>query len=99
MLFPEVVNDDFLADAFEDFLDEIDVHRVDLVFVLGFLVGENNVQSDLVALVHDRAFARSHFADVKAKDTGDGTEILFGPVQEFFGGIGLLGVGPKDHYV
>ena len=75
------------------------MHRVDLVFVLGFLVRENNVQSDLVALVHDRAFTGSHFADVKAKDTRDRAEILFGPVQEFLGGIGLLGVGPKDHYV
>ena len=59
------------------FLDEFDVERVDLVIVLDFFIWENEVERDLVALVHDGAVAGHHLADVKALHAelfGDGAE-------------------------
>jgi hypothetical protein len=68
----EVVHDNFLADAFKDTFDELDVQGMDLVVVLGFFVGKNEVEGDLIRLIHYRAMAGNHFSDVKVERAGDG---------------------------
>ena len=70
-----------------------------LVVVLSFLVRKDQVEGDLVGLVHHRAVARDHFPDVKVEDAGDGLEKLVGAGNEFIRGRGFVGLGPKNDNV
>ena len=92
----KVVDDAAIADFFEDLLDEFDVLRMDLVVVLGLLGGEDEVEGDLVGLVNDGAVAFDHAADVEFLHARDGFEILLSARDEFVGGHGVGGIGPKD---
>lgn len=95
----EVVNDGAAAEGFEEFLYEFDVEGVELVGVLGWLVGEDEVEGDLIGLVHDGAVAGGHFAGVEVKRAGDGFEIFVHTLEESVGGGGIGGVGPKNDNV
>ena len=95
-LFSEVVNDYFFANSLEDFFDELDVQRMNLVVVLDFFVGKDNVEGDLVALIDDGSFAGGHFAGVEVEGSWNGFQVLGDAVQQFLRGIGLFWIGPKD---
>lgn len=69
---------------------------MDLVGFLGLLVGEHEVEGDLVGLVHHGAMAGNHLADVEVEDSRDVPQILLGAGDEFIGGVGLGGIGPED---
>lgn len=95
----KIVNGRLRADAFENFFHKLKVLRMHLVGLLGRLAGEDNIQRDLVRLIHHGARAGRHLADVELKHAGDGLEILVCTGDEFVGSIGLRGVGPEDDNV
>ena len=72
----KIVNHNFFTNAFENFFDEINVERVHLVIVLRLLAGENQIQRNLIGLIHHRAMAAGHLADVKMQHAWDRFEIL-----------------------
>lgn len=80
-LFPEIVHHHFFANPFEYLLDEVDVHGVHLVFVLGLLIWENDIESDLVGLINHRAFTGCHFPNVETQHTWNWLQILVCPIQ------------------
>lgn len=53
----KIVHHDLLAGLLEDTVNELQVQRVSLVIVLYFLIGEDDVEGDLVRLIDDRAMA------------------------------------------
>ena len=67
----KIVNDGLRAGALENFFHKFKVLRMDLIRLLRRLAGENQVQRDLVALLHDGARAGRHFADVKLDHAGN----------------------------
>ena len=95
-LLGEVVNDDFFAEGFEDLLHKFDVGGMRLVIVLRFFVGEDEVERDLVRLVHDGSMAGDHPADVELEHAGDVAQILFRAGGQCVSGAGLSGIGPED---
>src|SRR5438128_1386 len=78
----KIVDDAFDAVWFESFLDKLQVQRMDLVFILRFLIRKDQVQSDLIALLHHRAMTGRHFADVKAEHPGNGLQIHPGSCEQ-----------------
>ena len=95
----EVVNEDLFADALEDFFDEFHMQRMHLIIVLRLFARENEVERDLIRLVHDWAVAADHLADVELEHAGDGLEILVGAGDEFIRRAGLRRIRPKNDYV
>ena len=73
--------------------------RMDLVGVLSGFVGEHQVQGDLVGLVDDGAMAADHAADVVMECPWDAAKVLFCAGDQVIGGVGLRGIGPKNHDV
>ena len=69
---------------------------MDLVFVLGFLVGEGDVERDLIGLIDYRTMAGGHFTDVKMQDSRDGFQVSVGAVDEFLRGLRLVRLGPEN---
>ena len=61
----KIVDDNFPRQPLREFFRELNVLRMQLIFVFRFLVGERKVQGDLIGLIHDGAVACNHFADVK----------------------------------
>jgi hypothetical protein len=95
----EIVNGDLFADAFENLLNEINVQRMHLIIVLRLLGRENEIERDLIGLIHDGAMAANHFADVKLQHARNGLEILIGPGDQFFRRVGLRRIRPENDYV
>ena len=69
---------------------------MDLIGRLGRLVLEGEIERDLIALVHDRARARHHAADVEALRQRNGLQIFLRAFEERIGGVGEFGFGPKN---
>ncbi len=95
----KIVNDAAAADFLEHFLDEFDVHRMDLVVILGFFVIEYQVQGGLITLVHDGAMAFHHAAYVEVLHAGNGAQILLCAGNEFIGRLRIVRIGPKNDNV
>lgn len=70
-----------------------------LIIVLRLLVGEDEVQRDLIRLVHHRAVAADHFAHVEVQHAGDRREILLSAGNQLIGGLRVGGVGPENDNV
>jgi hypothetical protein len=70
-----------------------------LIIVLRLLASENGVERDLIALVHDRAVAAHHFADVKMRDAGNGLQEFVRAGDDFLGGVRFCRVGPENDNV
>lgn len=79
--------------------DEFQVLRVDLIIVLRLLAGKDNVERDLIALVHDRPVAAGHFADVKVRDAGNALQEFVSAGDHRLGGFRFGRVGPKNDNV
>ena len=73
--------------------------RVGLVGVLGFLVRENQIECDLISLVHNRAVTGRHSADVEMKYTGNRLKVLIGAGDQLVGCGWYGGFSPKDNNV
>lgn len=95
----EVVDDDLGAVRLERLFDELDMEGMHLIVILGLLVGEHEVQRDLVGLINDRSMASDHLAHVIAQHPGDGLEILFAASQEVGDCVGFVRMGPKNDNV
>ncbi len=95
----KVENLHLFADAFEDCFDELNVQGVQLIIVLRFLVGKNQIKGDLIRLVDNRPVAGHHGADVKMEHAGDRFEELICPFNQFGGGGRISGISPKDNNV
>ena len=95
----KIVNDDFFANRFEDFLDEFDVGGVVLVFILRFFVAEDDVEGDLVALVDNGALAFRGAPDMEMEDAGDVFQVFVGAGDEFGGGVRKSRFGPENDNV
>lgn len=98
-LLSEVVDDHFFADSLEDFFDELKVQRMNLIVVLNFFVGEDDVEGDLVALIDNGSLAGGHFAGVEVEGSRNGFQVLGDAVQQFLRGMRLVGIGPKNNDV
>lgn len=95
----KIVNEDFLAEGLEDFGNEFEVRRMVLIRVLGLLGLENDVEGDLIRLIHNRAMAPDHFANVKMEDSRNAFQILVGAGEEFVGRVFDCRIRPKDDNV
>src|SRR5579859_4706270 len=73
--------------------------RVDLVVVLGFFIGKNQVQRHLIRLVDDRSVAGCHLADVKMQNPWDRSQIFISPGDQFVSRVGDTWIGPKNDNV
>ena len=92
----KIVNDGLLAGALENFFHKLEMRRMDLIRLLRRLAGKNQIQRDLIALLHDWARAGRHFADVKMQHAGNVFEQLVGGGHELVGGVRVVRVCPKD---
>lgn len=92
----EVVHDDLFHEGFDAVGDKFEVLGMDLVIVLGLFAGEDGAEGDLIGLIHDRAGAAHHFADMELGDAGDVLEIFISAGDDLVGSIGLGGIGPKN---
>jgi hypothetical protein len=93
----KIVNYYLCAHAFEHLLDKLQVQRVDLISVLGFLIVENDIESDLIRLIHDRAIAVDHLPDMEMQYARDRFEILNRAGNEFIRSFWIIWVRPKDN--
>ena len=91
----EIVYRDLLPQSAAMF-DELQMFRMNLVLILGLLAGEDQVQGDLIRLIHHRTRAANHPAHVKLDDARDGPQVLLATGNEFIGGFGVGGVGPEN---
>jgi len=73
--------------------------RMRLVIVLRLFAGEADVQPDLIALIHNRAVAAGHFADVKMRAAGNGFQELVSGGNDGIGGFRFVRVGPEKDNV
>src|SRR3954447_24400472 len=67
-----------------------------LIIVLRLLVSKDDVQCDMVALLHHWPGARHHAPDVKAHDTRHGFEPLVRAGDQFVSRVRLVRISPKD---
>jgi len=70
-----------------------------LVLVLGSCAVEDDAESYLVALVHDRPGAGGHLADMEALDTRGLGQVALGARHELVRRVGLGGIRSEDHDV
>ena len=92
----KIVNHNLFVQRLEDFFHEFDVQRMHLVIVLGFFIRENDVQRDLVGLIHYRAMAfRGHFAGMKVQRARNGPQIFFRAGEQLVGCLRIGGIGPE----
>jgi hypothetical protein len=73
--------------------------RMRLIFVFRVLVRENNVQRDLITLLHDGAIALHHFAGAKFNNARNVLEKLICRREQFIGRDKIVRVGPEDNDV
>ena len=72
------------------------MQRMDLIVVLAFLVGENEVERHLVGLFHHRTRAGNHPPDMELDHARNRLEIFLRPGQELIGGVRVVRIGPED---
>ena len=73
--------------------------RMHLIIILRLLAGENGVERDLISLIHDRARAADHLADVKMGEAGNIFEKFISAGDDLIRGVRLGRVGPKNDNV
>jgi hypothetical protein len=91
----EVVHDDLRPEV-TAVLDELHVLGMDLIVVLSLLVGEDEVEGDLIGLVDDGAVAADHLAHVELEHPRDVLEVLIAPGEEQVRSLRVGGIGPED---
>ena len=95
----KIVDHHAFAAGFEHVLHELHVHWMLLVGILCGLVLEHKIQCHLIRLIDNIPVAFGHFTTVIVQDTRAGLEILFGPSEQLFSGVGDIGLGPENDYV
>ena len=95
----EIVHHNAGAVGLEHFLHKFQMPRVFLVNILRGFVIKNQIQRYLVGLIHHIPMAARHCAAVIVPQAGDVLEIFLRAGEQFFRGIGHLGLGPKNNNV
>ncbi len=95
----KIVNDATAADFLENFLDEFHVPWMNLVFVLRFLILENEIESDLVTLFHHWPMAFHHSADMEHLNPRNRFQVLLCPRDESIGSEWVVWIRPKNNNV
>ena len=71
--------------------------RVNLIGDFGCLVGKNEIQPHLIALIDHRSLARHHAPDMEADGERNGAKVLLNSSDERFSGVGDFGVREKNY--
>ena len=79
----------------KDRVEEFMVRRVLLVGVFRVSVRKDDVEGDLVGLIHHGSMAGGHFAGVEMQNAGNWSQVFFHAGQQFVGGARVIGVGPE----
>lgn len=95
----EIVNHNLLNKHADAFLNELQVQRMHLIFVLCFLVCENQIEPDLIRLIHHWSVTRRHFTDVKLKHPGDRLQPFLRTGDDFIRSSRLRRIRPKNDNV
>src|SRR5215203_5580656 len=95
----EIVNDCAGTVHFEHLLDELNMRRMHLVFILRLLRVECKIQRHLIALLHHVAVALQHLAHVKEANSWDRAKILLCAFHQRVRRVRDFGLGPEDHNV
>ena len=95
----EIVDHGLRAVRLERFLHELEMLRMHLICLFRLLVWEDQVQRNLITLLHDRSRAGGHFADMKLQHVRDVLEIFIRAGNDFISGVGFGRVGPKNDNV
>jgi hypothetical protein len=95
----EIVDQHALDQSLNEIRHKFLMLRVDLVFVLGFFVGKNKIQPNLIGLIHHGPRAAHHFPRVIMKQAGDALEMLIAGGQEFVSCVRLCRVRPEQDNV
>ncbi len=91
----KIVNDNFLHQRLHVFLNKFEMLWMDLIIVLRFLVGKNQVQRHLITLFHHRAMAERHFTNVKVKHAGNAFQIFVRAGHQFISSLRVGRIGPE----
>ena len=73
--------------------------RMNLIRLLRRLIGKDKIERDLIRLIHDRARAGRHFADVKVQHAGNVFQIFVRAGDEFIRRVRLRRIRPKYYDV
>jgi hypothetical protein len=92
----KIADDDFLAGSLENIFHKLDVLRMDMIGLLSRLARKNQIEPDLISLIHDRAQTRRHLADVELNGAGDCLGLFQCAGNQFVGGVRTHQVGPED---
>jgi hypothetical protein len=92
----KIIHHDLLYEPLHEVLTELQMLRMRLIFVFRVLVRENNVQRDLITLLHDGAIALHHFAGAKFNNARNVFEKLICRREQFIGRDKIVRVGPED---
>ena len=95
----KIVNHNFLHQRFHIFLNEFQMLRMHLIILLSFLVRKDQIQSDLISLIHHRAPAGRHFANVKMEHARDRFKIFICADNQFIGSFCVGGISPENDNV
>jgi len=95
----KIIHHHFLARFLKDSFDKLNMHRMDLVIVLGFLVGKDQIQGDLVGLVYDRPMAGGHLSDMVMQYAGDRFQKFIRSGDQLVGRVRVAWIRPKYNNV
>ena len=95
----EIVNNAAGANFFENLLHKLNMKGVHLVIILRFLVSEDQIQPDLIRLIHNGSMTLHHPSNVDMLNARNRAQILFGSSNQFVRRLRIVRVGPKNHNV
>jgi hypothetical protein len=95
----EIVHHHASTVGLEHFLHKFQMPRVFLINILRSFVIKNQIQRYLVGLIDHIPMATCHCAAVIVHQAGDVLEIFLCSGEQFFRGIGHLGLSPKNNNV
>jgi hypothetical protein len=95
----EVINHHFFADTLKDPFYELNVHWMDLILILRFLVTKHEVERDLIRLVHYWPMAPHHFPYMEFKRAGDGFQVSVSALDQLIRSVRVARVDPKNDNV
>ena len=85
--------------GFQHLLNKFDVKGMNLIGVLGCLVGESEVERHLVGLVHDGPLTRNHSPSMKPESARDRFQIPVHAGEQFIRSTRLFRLGPENDNV
>jgi hypothetical protein len=93
----EIVNHATLAHLLEGVFHELNVHRMYLIVIMRLLRIENQIERDLIRLIHHGPVALYHPSDMEALHSRNRPEVLLGTRDQFIGRLGILWISPENN--